>query len=57
MGKYSLRCLTLPYVTRTAQNLEKDSVFYDQVYNALILSFETNIDDYGKVSRKKMFKY
>ena len=42
-GEYLVRCLALPYGTRTAQDLEKDSVFCDQMYNVPILPCETDI--------------
>ena len=56
-GEYLVRYLTQPYGTRTTQELEKDAVFYQEVFQAPIQPWKTDIDNQGKRTRKTVFKY
>ena len=54
-----MQCLNEPYGKRSSQEFEKCSqaVFYEHVYAAPIIPWETDIDEAGKRTRKTMYKY
>ena len=56
-GQFSVRCLEKPYGIGTAQEFEKDSVYYSEVFEAPIKPWETELDDDGNRTRKTYYKY
>ena len=50
--KVKVQCLTKPYGIPTAQEFEKDAIYYDEVFEAPVIPWATELDDNGKRTRK-----
>ena len=59
IGHLRVQCLTKPYGYRLAQEFEKacDALDYITVYEAPILPWSSELDDYGNRTRKTFYKY
>ena len=58
-GQFKVQCLQKPYGIRVALQFEKkfDAVYYDEIYEAPVRPWATELDDDGNRTRKTFYKY